>query len=107
MCMNRIVIIPIIMLLVAFGCSSQENRVVLADKVVTSGDDPGPPGSIHNLPKGCFVMKKIASEEYDCFGCVGDVCIDEDLNVWDYTGQDLAKNKGFFCLETADGCILG
>ncbi len=38
----------IVVLIVVVGCSK---------KIVTSADDPGPPGSIHDLPKGCFVMK--------------------------------------------------
>ena len=74
--------------------------------IPASADDPGPPGGIHNLPKGCFVMKKINADEYDCFGCANGNCKDEDLRIWDYTDQDAAGIKGFSCLETNDGCKI-
>ena len=76
------------------------------NRMPTSADDPGPPGSIHNLPRGCYVMKKRGAEEYQCFGCASGKCKDEDRNVWDYTGQDIAKAKGYSCTETTDGCVL-
>ena len=73
---------------------------------ITSADEPSPPGTIHNLPKGCFVMKNINSRQYDCFGCVGDTCKDPDLKAWDYTDQDQARSNGYNCIKTPNGCEL-
>lgn len=75
-------------------------------KIVTSGDEPGPPGSIHNMPRGCYVMKMRTAEVFDCFGCVGDNCKDEDREVWDYYDQNIAQQKGYTCTETPEGCNL-
>ena len=75
-------------------------------RIVTSADDPGPEGSIHNLPKGCYVMKKRTAEIFDCFGCVGDVCKDEILEIWEYYDQDVAATKGYSCVEAPSGCQL-
>jgi len=82
-----------------------ETELIASSKIVTSIDeDRGPPGSIHNLPRGCYIMKKRTSDEYGCFGCANEICKDEDLNIWDYTGQDIAKRKGFSCEATQQGC---
>ena len=79
------------------------------NKIVTSIDgNKGPEGGIHNLPRGCYVMKKRIAEEFDCFGCVGNFCKDEDLQIWDYIGQDIAAEKGHVCIESEEkGCTLG
>jgi len=79
------------------------------NKIVTSIDEGrGPEGGIHNLPRGCYIMKKRTAEEFECFGCVGDICKDENLRIWDYIGQDIAAEKGHFCIESEKkGCIFG
>lgn len=85
------------MLITTFGCSK---------KTVTSAGEPRPEGSIHNMPKSCFVMKNINTEEFECFGCANDKCDKEDLTVWEYYDQDVAQQKGYSCIETAEGCAL-
>ena len=92
----------IVFLIILTSCTPSYQQ----KSVVTSGDDPGPPGSIHNLPRGCYVMKKIVADEFECFGCVDDDCKDEDLKVWDYYDQDVAKEQGYSCAATSDGCML-
>jgi len=98
----------IVSLLFIASCTSYTptEKDTRTQAIITSADDPGPEGSIHNLPKGCFVMKKLNAEEFECFGCVQDNCKEENLEIWDYYDQDLAKEKGFSCKETESGCEL-
>ena len=74
---------------------------------VTSIDgDRGPPGGIHNLPRGCYVMKRRDADEYGCFGCVGELCHDEDRAQWDYVDQGEAEQLGHRCVARATGCEM-
>lgn len=93
-------ITPLLAVVFVVACTPSE-------EIHTSIDgDRGPPGSIHNMPRGCYVMQHRSTAQYDCFGCVGGVCKDEDLNIWDYTDQVFVAQKGYRCSETTDGCIL-
>ena len=61
---------------------------------------------VPKLPEGCYVMKRINTEEYSCFGCSGAVCIEGDLRLWEYIKESIASSKGYYCKTTASGCQL-
>ena len=61
---------------------------------------------VHDLPRGCYVMKHRAREQYTCFGCVYDTCIDEDTREWDYVDQAEVRLIGHVCTATPQGCRM-
>ena len=96
------IVVVMIALVVLMGCAT-------INQPVTSNDGNNPPGSIHNTPKGCYIMKKINQEnKYDCFGCVNGNCKKEDLSAWEYVDQDelAAKGYSYICRETPQGCEI-
>ena len=58
------------------------------------------------IQQGCSLMKNKNSDNYDCFGCIGNICKDPDLKVWEDTNQDQARSKGYNCIKTPNGCEL-
>ena len=100
----------ILILIIASGCApvfqaAQQTKAIehasQAAEIIPPQLTQSPQSSSQ---QGCVIMKKRTGEEYDCFGCVGNVCKDPDMAVWDDANQDEAQAKGYKCINTPNGC---
>ncbi len=90
----------------AFQAAQQSKAIENANQVAEIVQPQIAQSPQGNVQQGCSLMKNKNSDNYDCFGCIGNICKNPDLKVWEETDQEKAKSKGYNCIKTPNGCEL-